>query len=122
CLGGFFRAPQLDLGLFRLGDVARDGEDGLALDRDVRLPSQPTITAVAAAITVLEEQRVVAALEALLFVHRRRDVVGVHEVRVRPTEELGLAPAEYTRPRWADAREVTVDARDRHEVERMFEE
>jgi hypothetical protein len=69
--------------LFALCDVARHRVRELLLHVWRRVPQQPFITAVGAAVAVLERNRRRAFVDSLGFAHRGFHVVRMHKVDVR---------------------------------------
>ena len=114
---------QLLGGALLLGDVARHRVDEPLLRERRRLPREPAVGAVLAAVAVLEAapcSAPSASCRASAVVALA--VVGVHELDVRPRHQLLGGVAERLLPRGVEAPEVAVDAGDAQHVERQLEE
>ncbi len=121
-LGSLARRLQLLRGGLLLGHVAGHAVDEALLEDRRRVPGQPAVAAVAAAVAVLEPERALAGAHALGRAVRRRAVVRMNEVHVRPAHQLLDRVAERLLPRRVEAAEVAVEAGDAEKIARHVEE
>ncbi|MEZ4390600.1 MAG: hypothetical protein R3A48_05850 [Polyangiales bacterium] len=105
-----------------LGHVAGNGEDPPLVGHGPRVPREPAVAAVGAAVPVLEVDGRGARGERRDLALGGGAVVGVHEVEKGPAlEGQGVVP-QHPRERGVDPQEVPLEVRDAHEVDREREE
>ena len=103
------------------GDVVRRGIDERPVRSRGRLPHQPLVGSVLAAVPVFECKRRLAPGQAFGFGIGDLTVIRVHELDERLCHQFGRRVAQYLLPCRVEPHEVAVERRDAQHVQRQVE-